>query len=153
MNKLGTRKNIRLKRYDYSEEGYYFITICTKERKNLLSKIVNYDDINCTIELTEQGRIVKEYIEKIEECYSNISIDEYIIMPNHIHIILIIKNKERNSISKVMQQFKGIVTKKLTYSIWQKLFYEHIIRSEPEYLQIKEYIINNPMNWKKDMYY
>ena len=153
MNKLSTRKNTRLKQYDYSEEGYYFITICTKDRKNLLSKIENYDESSCKIELTEKGRIVKEHLEKIEECYSNISIDEYIIMPNHIHIILIIKTKGKNSICKVIQQFKGIVTKKLTYPIWQKLFYEHIIRNEKEYLEIKEYIINNPMNWKKDMYY
>ena len=74
-------------------------------------------------------------------------------MPNHIHIILIIKNKGEISISKIIQQFKGKITKELKYSIWQKLFYEHIIRNEKEYLKIKEYIINNPLNWEKDMYY
>ena len=74
-------------------------------------------------------------------------------MPSHIHIILIIHKKEKNSISKIIQQFKGMVTKDLGYSIWQKLFHEHIIRNEKEYLKIKQYIINNPYNWENDKYY
>lgn len=84
--------------------------------------------------------------------YKNIDIDEYIIMPNHIHIILIINEKQKVTISQMIQQLKGIISKELKQSIWQKLFYEHIIRCEKEYLQIKQYIQNNPYNWEDDIY-
>ena len=103
--------------------------------------------------LTPIGEKVDQYLNKVRNIYLNISIDEYIVMPNHIHIILIIHKKEKNSISKIIQQFKGMVTKDLGYSIWQKVFHEHIIRNEKEYLKIKQYINNNPYNWENDKYY
>lgn len=71
-------------------------------------------------------------------------------MPNHIHMLIEINKQYKNSISTIIQQLKGKVTKEIGYSIWQKLFYEHIIRNEKEYLKIKEYIINNPINWNDD---
>ena len=74
-------------------------------------------------------------------------------MPNHIHIILIIHKKGDNTVSKIIQQLKGAITKKIGYSVWQKLFYEHVIRNEKEYLMIKQYIINNLYNWENDKYY
>ena len=86
---LPRRKNIRLKDYDYSKEGMYFITICIKNRIELLGKITNN-----AIKLTKEGVIVEENIKMIEEIYSNIKIDEYIVMPNHIHIILLINKKK-----------------------------------------------------------
>lgn len=92
-------------------------------------------------------------IEQLEIIYSNIIIDEYIIMPNHIHMILGITEQCNNSISTIIQQLKGKVTKELGYSIWQKLFYEHIIRNEEEYFKIKNYILNNPINWSMDEYF
>ena len=92
-------------------------------------------------------------LQQIELIYSNIIVDEYIIMPNHIHMILAINKQYNNSISKIIQQFKGKITKEIGYSIWQKLFYEHIIRNEKEYLKIKEYVINNPNNWDTDEYF
>lgn len=157
MRKIITRKNIRLKEYDYSKQGYYFITICTKNRENILSKIQQQqcrgEHCSSISTVTKEGAIVEKYLKKIEEIYNNIAVDEYIIMPNHIHMIFIINNKALNSVSKIIQQFKGAVTKELKYSIWQKLFYEHIMRNEKEYIKIKEYIINNPDNWKEDMYY
>ena len=155
---IPTRKNIRLKEYDYSERGYYFITICTKNRECILSKIEIQNvgsDISLPIilELTKEGKIVEKYIQQIEKIYSNILIDEYVIMPNHIHMILIINNQKNNTISKIVQQLKGIITKEIGNSIWQKLFYERIIRNEQEYLMIKEYIQNNPLNWENDRYF
>lgn len=154
MNKnLPQRKDIRLKYYDYSLEGYYFITICTKNKECILStiKLSRYKTYKSV--LTELGEKVDKYLNTIKAIYLNVIIDEYIIMPNHIHMILIINKKENSSISKIIQQFKGMVTKDLKYSIWQKLFYEHIIRNEKEYFMIKQYIINNPYNWEKDKYY
>lgn len=100
-------------------------------------------------ELTEEGKVVDFFIKRIEEIYDNIVIDEYVIMPNHIHLLLIIK-KEDKTISKVIQQFKGAVTKKIGYSIWQKLFYDHIIEDREEYFAIKQYIKNNPNTWEDD---
>lgn len=153
MKELITRKNIRLKQYDYSQNGYYFITICTKDRECILSKVErDCRGEHCSSVLSEQGKIVEKCLKKIEDIYPNITLDEYIIMPNHIHIILIINQKQMNTISKIIQQFKGKVTKIIRYSIWQKLFYEHIIRNEKEYWTIKEYIKSNPDNWENDTY-
>ncbi len=111
-DKLPHRKQLRLKEYDYSAEGYYFITICTQNRKNILSKVVGVaplgdpQTINTKpnanivgvaafgdpeIKLTTEGKIVKKYIENYNKKFDNISIDEYIIMPNHIHIIINLK--------------------------------------------------------------
>ena len=146
---LSVRKNIRLKGYDYSKEGMYFITICTKNRAEILGKIKESN----IIELTEEGIIVEKHIKTIVDVFKNIIIDDYIIMPNHIHIIIVIKDKETVTISRIIKQYKMYVSKKIGYSIWQKSFYEHIIRNEKEYYKIKEYIENNIVNWKKDKYY
>jgi len=146
---LTKRKNIRLKDYDYSNEGIYFITICIKERKELLGQIKKEENI----ELSKEGKIVGEAIHKLKEAYSNIEIDEYVIMPNHIHLIIIINGKNKITISRIIQQFKWGITRKLGFSIFQKLFYEHIIRNEKEYCEIKEYIQNNIINWGKDKYF
>lgn len=142
------RKNTRLNHYDYTKEGGYFITICIKNRKELLGKIKG-DKIN----LTKEGIIVQKYIKKINEIYQNVIVDEYIIMPNHIHLIIIIKNNNQITLTRIIKQFKMKVSKEIENSIWQKLFYEHIIRDNKEYYKIKEYIRNNVINWKKDKYF
>ena len=81
------RKQIRIQEYNYSKAGYYFITICTKNREHILAIINNCRGEQCSSVLTTTGRIVDEYIKNIEKVYDNVKIDEYIIMPNHIHII------------------------------------------------------------------
>ena len=105
------------------------------------------------MKLSYEGETVKKYLKIIHKKYDNIIIDEYIIMPNHIHMILAITEQKNISVSKIIQQYKGIVTKELGYSIWQKLFYEHVIRDEKEYYLIKEYIKNNVINWEEDKYF
>ena len=145
---LPVRKRIRLKDYDYAEENIYFITICVEDRLEILGKIVEEN-----IKLTKEGNSVKQNINKIEQIYKNIIIDEYIIMPNHIHILLWINYKSNVTISKMIKHFKTNITREIKYSIWQKSFYEHIIRNEKEYLRIKEYIKNNVVNWEKDKYF
>ena len=143
------RKKIRLNNYDYSQENIYFITICVKDRVELLGKI---DKANNII-LTKEGNIVKKAIHKLEEIYKNIIIDEYIVMPNHLHILLIIKYKNGASISRIIKHLKTNISREITYSIWQKSFYEHIVRNRREYIKIKEYIKNNVINWSKDKYF
>lgn len=145
---LPVRKRIRLQGYDYSEENMYFITICVKDRLEMLGKIIEDN-----IKLTEEGNIVKQNINKIEQIYRNIIIDEYVIMPNHIHILILINYKNNLTISKIIKHFKTNITREIKYSIWQKSFYEHIIRNEKEYIRIKKYIKNNVINWRKDKYF
>lgn len=145
---LPVRKRIRLQGYDYSEENMYFITICVKNRLEMLGEIIEDN-----IKLTKQGNIVKQNINKIEQIYRNIMIDEYVIMPNHIHILILINYKNNLTISKIIKHLKTNITREIKYSIWQKSFYEHIIRNEKEYIRIKEYIKNNVINWKKDKYF
>ena len=148
-NKLPTRKRLRIIEYDYSKEGMYFITICIKNRLELLGEIKNIN----YMELTQEGIIVKESIKQIEKRYINVEIDEYVIMPNHIQMILAVKNKTKVTISRMIKQYKAYVSKKVGYAIWQKTFYEHIIRNEKEYIKIKDYIKNNIRNWKEDRYF
>ncbi len=145
---LPIRKNIRLKDYDYSEENMYFITICVKDRLELLGKITQDN-----IKLTTEGIIVRQNINEIEQIYKNITIDEYIIMPNHIHMLLLIKYKNHVTISRIIKHLKANITRAIKCSIWQKSFYEHIVRNEKEYLEIKEYIQYNAINWEKDKYF
>ena len=108
------------------------------------------------IKLTSIGRIIEKYIEDCNKKISKIYIDEYIIMPNHIHFIISINGSPWTStptIPKIISSLKTIITKKIGYSIWQRNYYEHIIRNEKEYLKIKEYIINNPLEWENDEYF
>lgn len=147
---LPIRKMLRIRYYDYSKENMYFITMCIKDRLELLGEI--RDERNY-IKLTEVGNIARQNINKIEEIYKNVMIDEYTIMPNHIHMLLIIKNKKENNLSRIIKQYKRSISRQIGYSIWQKSFYEHIIRNEQEYVKIKEYIKNNIINWKEDKYF
>ena len=145
---LPIRKKLRLKCYDYSNPGSYFITICIQNRIEILGKI--HDN---QIKLSKEGIIVQTNIENIEKVFKDIKIDEYIIMPNHIHMIISNGYKNTINLSKLIQQYKGMVTKQIGYSIWQKSYYEHIIRNDQEYYKIKEYIQNNIINWKQDKYF
>lgn len=145
---LSTRKIIRLQGYDYSAENIYFVTLCIKDRIELLGKIENEN-----IKLSIEGNIAKKTIHIVEQIYPNLTIDEYVIMPNHIHFLISINYANGITISKVIKHFKTIISKELKYSIWQKSFYEHIVRNEKEYLKIKEYIRNNIINWEKDKYF
>ena len=94
MNKenLPKRKNIRLNNYDYSEPGAYFITICTDKRRKILSKIVGGDVLDAPhVELMEYGRVADKYINQLNCHYENISVEQYVVMPNHIHLILFVR--------------------------------------------------------------
>ena len=148
-NILPIRKRLRINNYDYSKENMYFITICIKNRRELLGKINSKNHMK----LAYKGNVVEKYINLIEKTYGNVLIDEYVIMPNHIHMIILINNKTEITISRIIKQYKTLVSKRIGYSIWQKSFYDHIIRNEEEYLKIKEYIQNNVQNWKKDKYF
>ena len=140
--------------------NYYFITICTKNRKEILGKInvgvALLGDPN-KINLTKAGNTVKKHINNCNKISDNIFIDEYVRMPNHIHFIIVLKNgtprSDTPTIPKIINAYKSIVTKEIGYPIWQRNYYEHIIRNEKEYYEIKRYIKNNIIKWEADRYY
>ncbi|MBB6214042.1 REP element-mobilizing transposase RayT [Anaerosolibacter carboniphilus] len=158
MSKPIYRKNVRLKNYDYSQAGYYFITICVKDKRCMLWED-NVEAPSGRPNLSNIGTIVAAGIENITRIYENVMIDKYAIMPNHIHMIIVLRGKEDRramhapTISRIINQFKGFVTKQIGYSIWQKLFYDHVIRNEQEYQNICPYIETNPLKWMEDCYY
>lgn len=151
------RRKIRLTEYDYSQPNAYFITICTKNRKKLFwSDLDRNICSNQDIVLSAYGSIVEQVIHDIPHYYPAIHIDHYVIMPDHIHILLSIRTDSSGrpqvatTISTVIQQIKGIVSKRAGFSLWQKGFYDHIIRGEKDYLDIWEYIDNNPVKWAEN---
>ena len=154
------RKPNRLKEYDYSTPGAYFITICTKDKTNLFWENVG-TSVTCSddVVLSTQGKVVDEAIRNIPSHYSNITIDNYTVMPNHVHLLLQIHTDGDGvrittpAISTVIQQMKGYVTKQLGYTVWQKLYHDHVIRGERDYRKIWEYIANNPVKWSEDCFY
>jgi len=183
------RRSIRLKGYDYSQAGLYFITLCVQDRQNIFGNIKDGK-----LQLNIFGEIVKQEWIKTEEIRENCSVGEFIIMPNHFHAIISIdyqlKSQEKNigkfkspsnTIGAIIRGFKGATTKRikkiirnnslstgelqfapiptrfaptelidLNKSIWQRNYWEHIIRNENEYNRISEYIINNPIKWQND---
>ena len=154
------RKQIRMPEFDYNSNGAYFITFCTKDRKRLLSKV----SVGATIGrppaviLTKYGRYAEEAILNIENVYPSVHVDNYVIMPNHIHLLLFLYCDDGRAmlaptVSRVIQQLKGSITKRIGFPIWQKLFYDHVIRTERDYRDIYLYIDNNPAHWAEDEYY
>ncbi len=156
------RKRIRLIDYDYSEMGYYYVTICTQNKSKILSQIVG-DGIPDVpkINLSKIGQIVEETLKYIDKTNDKISIETYCIMPNHIHLIVFINNEfadgscrnptPTNSVlSKFVSSFKRHTNKKTNQKLWQRSFYEHVIRNEESLIEISEYIYNNPAVWESD---
>ena len=163
------RRSIRLPEYDYSQEGAYYITICTRDRKCLFGEIRNG-----RIALSECGRIVDDWWQCITERYSGVVLDEYVIMPNHMHGIIIINGDADNGVgaihelplrikrrgmilSKIIGYFKMNSARQINQihntpgcPVWQRNYWEHVIRNEKSLHKIREYIHNNPWNWAVD---
>ncbi len=172
MTKLKSRQSTRLNNYDYSSNGYYFITICSRDRKNLFGQLKNAvgAPLACArhdnIELSHLGQIIDKQWNDLIIHYENIILDDYIIMPNHIHGIIIVNKRAEASaaptISQIIRSFKSrsameylkIIKKNnlnVSGKIWQRSFYDHIIRNRRSLNVIKEYIQNNPVNWENDI--
>lgn len=180
------RKSIRLKEYDYSRNGYYFVTICTKDKQCIFGDIIDEKLI-----LNEFGKIVKEELLKTEIVRKEIKIDYFLIMPNHVHAIIIIDNdnckpvgtndpsrlKEISSahvganghsplrmrpksLSSLIVGFKSSCKIRINdlrntpgIPVWQRNYYEHVIRNDRDLYEIRKYIENNPLEWYNDEYY
>ena len=166
---LPKRKPTRLKGYDYSEKGAYFITICTHNKKHLFGDIVGAIHELPENKLSQYGEYVEEIIKILPQRF-NVSIPKYVIMPNHIHLIIEVNddNQERairesplqchrSIIEKMVGFLKMNVSKKIhnTYNekIWQRSYHDHIIRGERDYQKIWEYIDTNEIKWETDCFY
>lgn len=157
---LPKRKKNRLTEYDYSTPNAYFITICTENRRNLFWKdIGTVIDRPENVPLTNLGIIVRQSVMNIPKHYPTISVDRFVVMPNHVHLLLQIHTNTDGrpmaapTISTGINQFKGIVSKKAGFSVWQKGFHDHVIRNEKDYLEIWNYIDGNPSKWAEDTLY
>ena len=164
MKDMSKRKNNRIKNYDYSQNGAYFITICTKNMECILSSVVGAGVLDRPkIILSSYGEIVDNQIKEMGEIYNHIFADNYVIMPNHIHMILNIEKGRSgtpaptaNSIlSSYVSTLKRFTNKKIGENIWQRSFYDHIIRDEADLYYHLQYIKENPKKWimGKDEYY
>lgn len=181
------RRSIRLQGYDYSQAGAYFITICTWQRECLFGEIVN-----CEMQLNPWGEVVKLHWQNLPKYHGNLELNEFVIMPNHLHgiIILINDNLGQNSVGagladisdkkqttsqqnppfptsqpqtkpkklpEILRGFKTFSARRINQMrrtsgvpVWQRNYYEHIIRNEESLQHIRQYIINNPLSWELD---
>ncbi len=166
---LPERKPNRISDYDYSQNGAYFVTICTKGRKKILSEMsietpvpgCPQETAEPEIVLSKYGKIANKYIRQIDNFYDYLSVDRYVIMPDHIHFLITLhgldghpgrgvptKNEERTSIiARFVGTFKRFCNKEYGENIWQGRYYDHVIRNQRDYDEIWEYIENNPRKW------
>jgi len=169
------RQSLRLRGYDYSQEGAYYVTICTRNRKRLFGNIIGKE-----MQLNEAGKMIRSIWKELPLRFPNIDLDEFIIMPNHIHAVLVIiradihtdesriLTEERpngtlpGTVGRILQAYKSLTTDKyiagvkqwgwkpFSRKLWQRNYWEHIIRDEKDYNYICEYIYDNPAQWDND---
>ena len=162
---LPQRKPTRLTGFDYNTNGAYFITICTQNRRKLLSRVVGDDVLGVpkSVELLPHGKIADKYINQLNDFYDNVKVEGYVIMPNHIHIMLFVSEngtprtssptKQTSAASQFVSTFKRFCNKDYGKNIWQRGFYDHIIRNHEDYEEHVKYIYENPTRWYYDELY
>lgn len=162
------RHSIRLSEYDYSQAGMYFVTICTQDKACLFGHVINGEMV-----LNEMGNIVQDEWLRIEAIWSNVKCGAFVVMPNHFHGIVVItktvgvihespsqmtvKQRRNMLLPKIIGRFKMQTSKQINLirymagqKLWQRNYYEHVIRDEDDYLRIYEHINNNPLRWELD---
>lgn len=165
------RRSVRLKNYDYSQEGLYFVTICCQNKEHFFGKIENGQMI-----LNPIGKIVKQCWEETPKIRPNVMLHQFVVMPNHFHAIVEIVHRRgvlhtpndnemqkgvcntplrspSQTLGAIVRGFKSAVSKNAGFSVWQRNYHEHIIRNEQSYFKIAEYIENNPLKWEEDCFY
>lgn len=165
MDNLPRRKKTRLEDFNYSTPGAYFITICTENRRNLLGKIVGGGAFDAPkMRLSADGKIVEKYIRSGDRV-ENVKVDKFIIMPNHIHMILFVedgpsrapaptdKTRTNETIPHFVSTLKRFVNRDADRNLFQRSYHDHVIRGEADYLQIWQYIDSNPAKWQEDCFY
>ena len=159
---LPKRNPNRIRGFDYSQNGAYFVTICTQNRQRILSKIVGTPVPGCPQapcpELLSYGKIADKYIRQMNTFYDHLSVDKYVIMPDHIHFLISIHEQvghpgrgvptpRTSVVARFVGTFKRFCNKEYGQNIWQARYYDHVIRNQQDYDGIWEYIDNNPRKW------
>ena len=156
------RRDLRLRSYDYTWQGAYFVTICSQDKLSLFGQIVD-----STMKLNPFGKVVESVWQEIPLHYPEVNNEVFIVMPNHIHGIISIHEVERagskpaptknHPLSEIVRAFKTYSSRRINElrnsqgtPVWQRNYYEHVIRSESDYHQIGEYIFYNPAKWETD---
>ena len=161
------RKAPRIRGYDYSTPGVYFITVCTKDRAPIFGTISNGDIYHKPeMHLSKIGTIAENEILNVDKHYANVKIDKYVIMPNHIHILIRITERinpfpttPKYDIPNIVGKFKAAVTRNVgkafmpSANLWQTSFHDHIVRGEQDCREIWQYIDTNPQKWTQDCFY
>ncbi|MBC7234050.1 MAG: transposase [Chloroflexi bacterium] len=190
---LQRRRSIRLKGYDYSQSGAYFVTICVQDRTCLFGEVINGE-----MRLNEWGQVVQAAWQDLPNHLSHVQLDEFVVMPNHVHGIIMITDdadhvgagskptlragskptpraglepaptttttvctdadtRKRHGLPEIVRQFKTFSARRINECrhtpgspVWQRNYYEHVIRDEEDLQRIRQYIVDNPANWAKD---
>jgi len=166
MDDIKNRKTTRLQGFDYNRSGAFFLTVCTENRRCVLSKVVGTGvPDGPSIELLPYGKIAEKYIKQLDAFYDDISVRSYVIMPNHIHILLFVKKDENgpsgtpvptiqnSKVARFLSTFKRFCNKEYGKNIWQYRSNDHIIRSRDDYEEHMKYIHENPITWYYDDLY
>ena len=147
-NEWPSRKSNRLKEHDYRSNGAYFITIVTKQRIEALGKVENG-----VMKLSPIGEAAASCIDKIESVYPSVLVEASVIMPTHVHMLLhLLDDKKNPSIQRVIQQWKGAVSKLAGCSLWQDRYDDRLVLSTERHRTIKTYIKANPAKWADDQF-
>ncbi|MCL2195629.1 MAG: hypothetical protein FWB76_06735 [Oscillospiraceae bacterium] len=157
MKDLPTRKSARLHDFDYRGNRCYFITICVKDKHEMLGTIGEAS----AMVLSRYGLVVRCAVDAISTHYAHASVDSYVIMPNHVHMLLRLNHgrqvaaptREPADVSTIIGQMKRHVSMEIGFPLWQKSFHDHIVRNHEDYARIAHYINTNPQNWLDDCYY
>ncbi len=160
MEELPKRRHPRLKAFDYTQ-GWYFVTVCTAGKRKILCDVVGRGALTPPqVRLSLVGRVVEKHILRTNTLYPTATIDKYVIMPNHVHLIIAIHSPDGGvraprptHLSSVVRSIKAMVTREIGHTIWQTSFYDHVIRSEADYLRIWQYMDENPVRWTENEYY
>ena len=158
------KESIRLQGFDYNSAGAYFITICTENRQQTLSRIVGGDVLDAPkVQLLPYGKIADKDICQLNDFYDTIRVDGYVIMPNHIHILLMVfkdgasrtspPTKQHSAVSQFVSTFKRFCNKEYGINIWQRYYNDHVIRNQDDYDEHLRYIQENPIRWQEDELY
>ena len=158
---LPKRKNLRLENYDYSQNGGYFVTICTHERSHVFGEVTgNVVGANLCVRPNEPEKMVLKWLFEIENKYPGTKIDYYIVMPDHLHFVLLKTGAHTGSpLQEIVKWFKTQTTNEYIKGVkiglyepfnkhlWQRGYFEHIIRNQQDLDEIRRYIENNPAKW------
>ena len=152
---LPERKHPRLKNYDYGQNGCYHLTLCVKNHRPILSRVIPSRDpmLRAQVQLTGAGKIVETYIQNVPSVYPQVTVEKYAIMPNHVHLLLLMEDGCETSVQTIVRSLKRMVTRDLGQSIWQSSFYDVVVRNDAMYRCEWQYIDSNPDKWTEDELY